>query len=375
MHEPRLVGRPARSGTRIVHCRRRIAGGRHDSAHAGQRQRHRVVHAGFRIERTGVPVARSPRAGNGERALLAVRGVAANRGRRIQRSQHVRLHVVECLLAQLGREIDQVIFRDALSIERRRPGRKRLRRPGVLGRDERRRDRPLDDRPHGFASKAIQHIEEAVLVWLHDRLDAPAVDSQIAEDGRPDVVVLPQIVVNHLEVPDAPAGFRVERDQRVGVEVRPGTPSAVRRRRRRGERDVDISELLVSRHRVPGADVAGHLPRFVAPRIGAEFACLRDHVKRPQEPARLRVKSAHVFGRRRFAHCEHVWVLEQEQRVVAGPFPQLPHQRGLEVPGLAVRDATQPGGSYARQGSARPSSGPLRSVSGPPAGAGPGSEP
>ena len=68
---------------------------------------------------------------------------------------------------------------------------------------------------------------------------------KIAEDGGTNVVVFPQIVVNHLEMPDAFPVPGVERNERVGVEIRARPPSPVRRRGRRRQRDVDVTQLLV----------------------------------------------------------------------------------------------------------------------------------
>jgi hypothetical protein len=46
-------------------------------------------------------------------------------------------------------------------------------------------------------------------------VDSPAVDRDISEDRRADIVVLPEVVVNHLEVPHTTAGSCIERDETV----------------------------------------------------------------------------------------------------------------------------------------------------------------
>src|SRR4029077_7807970 len=51
-------------------------------------------------------------------------------------------------------------------------------------------------------------------------------------------------------------------------------------------------------HRIPRADVAGDLPRVVAPRVDAGLARLRHDVEGPQQLAGFRVEPAHVLRRR-----------------------------------------------------------------------------
>src|SRR5262249_61549411 len=140
--------------------------------------------------------------------------------------------------------------------------------------------------------------EAPVLVRGDRRLDAAAAHGDVAEDGGAHVVVLAQVVVNDLEVPDALAGLRVEGDERVRVQVRARPPSTVLRGGGRRQRNVHVAELFVCRHRIPRADVTRHLPRFVAPRVGTGLAGLRHDVKGPQQLARLRVEAAHVLRRR-----------------------------------------------------------------------------
>src|SRR5207249_8005109 len=101
---------------------------------------------------------------------------------------------------------------------------------------------------------------------------------------------------------------------------------------------------------VPQVDdrVADELARTVVGRLAA--AVRPDHLD--MAPVALRFVPEQVVGGGGFAHGEDVRVLEQQQGVFTIAGPQLPHQLGLEIPGFAVGDATQPAGSYARQGSA-----------------------
>ncbi len=101
-----------------------------------------------------------------------------------------------------------------------------------------------------------------------------------------------------LEVPHALAGLDVERDQRIREQVVARPPTAIPRGRGRRQRDIDVTELFIGRHRIPRAEVAGDFPRIVAPRVVAELAGPRHHVKRPQELAGFGVEAADVLGRR-----------------------------------------------------------------------------
>ena len=105
----------------------------------------------------------------------------------------------------------EIVDRHALAIERRRLGRKRLRRRRALAGHRRRRDRPLFDRPHRLAGHAIEHVGERLLRDLDDGLDPAAVDGDVGEDRRRGIVVVEQIVMHRLEVPDALAGASASR--------------------------------------------------------------------------------------------------------------------------------------------------------------------
>src|SRR5262249_52842274 len=96
-------------------------------------------------------------------------------------------------------------------------------------------------------------------------------------------VPVPHPVVDRLEMPDALAGLRVEAQQALRKEVaaRPGAPVIVVVGRL--DRRVDVSELLISAHLSPDADVTRVRPRVVQPGIAAELARSRDRSEFPQE--------------------------------------------------------------------------------------------
>jgi hypothetical protein len=113
---------------------------------------------------------------------------------------------------QRRRVIDQIVIANALQIECGRLGRKWLRRRRAFARYRRLRHGPLFDGPHRTAVGPVEHVKKGGLVRLHHGLDALAVDSDLAKHRRPDVVPVPQIVVDGLEVPHALARLDVECD-------------------------------------------------------------------------------------------------------------------------------------------------------------------
>ena len=69
--------------------------------------------------------------------------------------------------------------------------------------------------------------------------------------GRGGVVVVPDVVMDHLEVPQALAGARIEREQAIAEQIRAGAIRAVEVVLRAGGRGVDDAALLVDRKLAP----------------------------------------------------------------------------------------------------------------------------
>ena len=122
----------------------------------------------------------------------------------------------------LGREDVRVdlVLGERLLRKRRRIGRERLRRPRLLAGNVARRDGPLLDRPDRLAGHAIEDVEESGLARLRDDVDELPVVPDGRQLRRGGVVVVPEIVVDHLEMPEALARARVERDERGAEQVR-----------------------------------------------------------------------------------------------------------------------------------------------------------
>ena len=133
----------------------------------------------------------------------------------------------------------------------------------------------------GFARDAIEHVEEAGLAGVSDRVHAPAVVPHGHELRRGDVVEVPQVVMHRLEVPEPLAGARVEREEAVGEEILADAIRAVEVVVRRSGRDVDDAAFFVDRHRAPVVHAADVLVGLLRPRVVAELAGQRHRVELP----------------------------------------------------------------------------------------------
>ena len=86
------------------------------------------------------------------------------------------------------------------------------------------------------------------------------------------VVVVPQIVMNHLEVPEPLPGAGIQREQGVAEEIAADAIGAVVVIGRRAGREVGDAALFVHRNFAPRVGAAGVFPRVLRPRVVADFA-------------------------------------------------------------------------------------------------------
>ena len=107
-----------------------------------------------------------------------------------------------------------VVRRHRLPRERRRNRRIRLRRPRLLARHVALRHRALFDGPERLAGDAIEHEQETLFGRLRDGVDRLAVVANRDQLWGGVVVVVPQIVVHHLKMPQA--SFRCVHPARAG---------------------------------------------------------------------------------------------------------------------------------------------------------------
>ena len=115
---------------------------------------------------------------------------------------------------------------------------------------------------------------------------------------RRDVVVVPEVVMHRLEMPEPLAGARVERDQAIAEEIRARPVCAVEIVGRRTGRHVDDPALLVDGELAPAVRAADVLVRVLRPCVVAVLARSRDGMELPDEVAGQHVVRANVAGRR-----------------------------------------------------------------------------
>src|SRR5205823_11731839 len=116
--------------------------------------------------------------------------------------------------------IRQVFGAETLAYERRRLDGERLGRVGRFTRNVAGRDRPFDDLEQRLTGSALKQESKAGLGNLRDRVHRFA----LAEDGHQRWlrrnIVIPEIVMNGLKVPDPLAGKRLHGHQRIAEKAR-----------------------------------------------------------------------------------------------------------------------------------------------------------
>src|SRR5581483_3134061 len=229
--------------------------------------------------------------------LAALRAVAVDeellRRRRRERlgRDHDR-HLLECR---------RPLLQDALHVGGRRPAvgrerrvrRDRLRRPGLLAGVL--RHRLLGDAVERLPRRAVEHVEPAGLRRLRD----PLVPAGVEEHDRARGVVVPDVVMDLLEVPLELPRLQVERDDRGGVEVLAGPLAAVPVRAGVAGREVDEPELRVDGRRLPDGGAAPQvLLRPGRPGLAARLVRSGRRVPAPEKLAARRVDRLQERARR-----------------------------------------------------------------------------
>src|SRR5207244_8180881 len=115
-----------------------------------------------------------------------------------------------------------------------------------------------------------------VLRDLRDGVDLPAVARDRDEIRRRGKVPVPHVVAEALEMPDALAGARVEREDAVREEIVAVTRDAVEIERRGSGRCEDHRVLLIDGHAGPRIRAAFDRVRIGRPRVVAALAGLRN---------------------------------------------------------------------------------------------------
>ena len=148
------------------------------------------------------------------------------------------------------------------------------------------------------AGGAIEDVEEAVAVGLHDGWGDGPVALDVDEEQLGVAVVVPHVVGRELEVPKALAGVGIYRQQAVGVEVVAGAQIAVPVRRGVAGGPIEHVGFGIVGAAGPSRSAA-RLPRIASPRLHARFAFHGHGVVAPAQFA-----GGHVVGVEEAAHAE-----------------------------------------------------------------------
>ena len=137
-------------------------------------------------------------------------------------------------------------------------------------------DRPLFDADQWLTVGPVEQVGHACLAGMGQSLAHHAVEGDVEEHWRVGVVVVPDLVVDLLEVPAVLAGLGVERHDRGREQVVAAAHATVRVRPRVTGRQVDHVQLGVER-RVHPTGASAELPGISFPGLVAKLArCGRD---------------------------------------------------------------------------------------------------
>ena len=293
VHDGGTVGEPAGVRVRRVLLFRLIH--RHDGRQAVGRH---VQHARFRVHGRARPTRAAHQPWHGDHAFLG--------RRRKERTVVVLGDRVHGRLAQLGREIDEIGFRQALALEGRRLRGEGLRGRGGFAGHRGRRGLPLLDRPDRLSCRPVEDIGESLLRDLDQRLDLAAVHHEVHQVRRGGQVIVPDAVMHHLEMPDPFARLGVQTDQAFGEEIVAEPMAAVEVVGGCADRQIDVSQRFVRAHPGPYVRAARGLPGLVLPGLVPELSFLGYGLEHPFLFPVSHVEPAHVAWRHgRVRHPEY----------------------------------------------------------------------
>ena len=187
-----------------------------------------------------------------------------------------------------------VVHREREPRKRRGPGREGLGRPCLLPGDVALRHWPFFNRPERSTRDAVEDVEKTGLARQGDGVDALAVVADGHQLRRRHVVVIPQVVMDRLEVPEPLSRARIERDQAVREEVLAEPIATIEVVGRRSGRHVHDPALVVDREGAPVVGAADVLVRLLRPRVVAELSRPRNCMELPDLPAGDHVVGADV---------------------------------------------------------------------------------
>ena len=186
--------------------------------------------------------------------------------------------------------------RELLTREGRREHGEVLRRRGAFPGKHRRRHGTLLHREHRRSRVPVEEPDVPGLGDLRHGIHGLAPARHGDEHRRGREVAIPEVVPEHLIMPDALAGARVECDDAVREQVVANAIRAVEVEGRRARGGKNHRALRVDRHARPRIGATRNLPRLGGPGIVSEFTRMRDRVETPAQRAGLDVVRPDVAG-------------------------------------------------------------------------------
>src|SRR5262245_6839148 len=219
-----------------------------------------IQDASIGIECSTIPICAAHRSRQLERAFRVIRPVTLERWRSVQRPNHILFADGESLRSKFRREIDQIIHRDTLAFEWGRFSWKRLRRRSSFAGCGRDGNGTFLNRPDRLPCYAIKYENESFFRNLRDSFNVFAVDRDVAENGRSRQIVVPEVVMNSLKMPDSLARLSLDANEAVAEKIIAEAMTAVHVACRRRQGQVDVAQLFVCAEIGPGIDGARVFP-------------------------------------------------------------------------------------------------------------------
>src|SRR2546422_446175 len=100
-----------------------------------------------------------------------------------------------------------------------RSRRKRLRWGSPLSRDIGLLHRTFNDWPDRLAGDAVEDVSESLFRQLNDRFHSAVIHIEIEQDRMRRHIVVPNVVMHELVIPNHLAGFDIDANQRAGEQI------------------------------------------------------------------------------------------------------------------------------------------------------------
>ena len=172
----------------------------------------------------------------------------------------------------------------------------------------------LMDREQRLAGDPVEDVDVTLLGNLRQRVDRLAVPLHGKQRRLRRKVAVPYVVMHALKMPKPLARTRIQRQQRVGIEIVAQAVASVKVHHGRTRGHVHNAVRRIQSHACPVVRCARRQPRVRRPRLSTGLARMRNRVKGPNELARAHIKRADVsrWRRMRFripsAHDDQVLV-------------------------------------------------------------------